>query len=257
MYYSYQVTPPTKIECVADYKERIYEITHGQMRNIVLKERLLNPFFWLFSVIAIPMSVAYFLLCLCEIIVDTILLPFFCIPIVRYIPFLVSVVVWSLGIAIGIFAFVPLTYDVDYRPKRIKGVSSATAMKRIMIAEQIDVAQKMYIYYGVGSRFNDDMGILSKEYENIINNCNEHNVLSSAPRWCKAISLYYLFDLWKIYKTDEDIVGLIAKIIFREKDSGKPYKMSFLHSKAWGKARKTLVDKINGLISYQRIRYTF
>lgn len=257
MYYSYDVTTPTKIENVAEYKERIYEIVHGQMKNIVLKERVLNPFFWLFSVIAIPMSIAYCLLCICEIFVDTILLPFFCIPYVRGIPFVASVIIWSIGVAIGIFAFVPLTYDVNYSPKRVNGVDSVTAMKQAMVIEQADIAQKLYAYYGVGSRFNDDRSILSEEYEHIINNCNERNILPSAPRWCKAISLYYLFDLCKIYKTHEDIVGIIAKIIFREKDRGKPYKISFLHSKSWNKAREELIDKINGLISYQRVRYTF
>lgn len=259
MYYSYDVTMPTKIESVADYKERIYEIVHGQMKNIVLKERVLNPFFWLFSVVAIPMSIAYCLLCICEIFVDTILLPFFCIPYVRGIPFIVSVIVWSIGIAIGIFAFVPLTYDVDYRPKKgrnnAKANRSTSMSRQATISKQLDTAKKLYVYYGVGSRFNDDMGILCEEYENILVACKDNFALNSAARKCMAVSMYYLFDLSKLYYAKESVVGAIAQIIYNETHGGKLNAMSFLNSKSWFEVRMALIKKINGYAAYERKRY--
>ena len=259
MYYRYEVTTPTKIECVADYKERIYEITHGQMRNIVLKERLLNPFFWLFSVFTIPMSVAYFLLCVCEIIVDTILLPFSCIPYIRAIPFLVSVLVWSVGVAVGVFSIVPLTYDVNYRPKKSKKETKAertiSELRQAVVAEKIDEAQRLYVYYGVGSRFSDDMGALCEEYEGTLTSCKDKFALISAARRCTAISMYHLFDLWEIYRDKKIAVSAIAQIIYNETHNGRAYSTSFLNSKSWLDVRLALISKIKNFVPYGQKRY--
>lgn len=259
MYYTYEVTAPTKIKSVASYKERINEITHGQMRNIVLKERFSSPFFWLLSVIFIPMSVVYFLLCLCEIVVDTVLLPLSCIPIIRGITFVISAAVWGLGVAIGVFALVPLTYDVGSRSenaqKKAKNGGSISASRQAMVSKQLDMAQRLYVYYGVGSRFNDDTGILCEEYENILTTCKDNFALSSAARKCMAMSMYYLFDLSEIYYTKESVVGVIAQIIYNETHNGKPNAMSFLNSKSWFEVRTALIGKINGYAAYGRKRY--
>ena len=259
MYYTYEVTAPTKIKSIESYKERIFEIVHGQMRNIVLKERFSSPFFWLLSVIFIPMSVVYFLLCLCEIVVDTVLLPLSCVPIIRGITFVISTTVWALCVAIGIFALVPLTYNVDYYSKnekmKEKNEGSISEARQTMASKQLDTARKLYIYYGVSSRFNDDMNILCEEHENILSACKDNFALSLAARKCMATSMYYLFELSDIYYTKESTVGVIEQIIYNETYNGKPNAKSFLNSKSWFKVRTALIGKINGYVAYGRKRY--
>lgn len=45
MYYEFSVTPPTNIESVATYRQRMREIIYGQMRNVFAKGRFMNVFF--------------------------------------------------------------------------------------------------------------------------------------------------------------------------------------------------------------------
>lgn len=259
MYYIREVTVPTKVENVADYRERIYEITHGQMKNVVLKERLLNPFFLFFSVLFVPLSVIYLVICICEIVVTTLLLPFSCTRYLRGIAFLICVIVWSLGVAIGAVALIPMTYDLDYRPKKKKTANSDNSVVKIrqgIISKQINMAANLYVQYGAMSRFEDDMGVLCEEYTNILLDgenaygikafyfgINSHN-LSSAERKCLAVSMYYLFDLQDLNYPKDKVIGAVSQIILNETFRAK----SFFNLTSWFEVRLVLIEKIKGYV---------
>lgn len=114
MFYSVETTMPTlNIKTVEDYKERVREILKGQLRELIQPYRFLNVFFWIFCLIAIPCSIIYAALSIVELVFDTIFLPVSLLPVVRKIPFVVSVLIWSLTFAIGLFSCVNLAYDID------------------------------------------------------------------------------------------------------------------------------------------------
>lgn len=113
MLYTYEITPPTNIKSVATYRQRMREIIYGQMRNVFAKGRFMNVFFWLLAVFFIPLSVLYLFGCVLEILFDTILFPLSLVPIVRIIPTVMRIAVWSLTVAIGCFSCVDMVYDID------------------------------------------------------------------------------------------------------------------------------------------------
>lgn len=113
MYYEFSVTSPTNIKSVATYRQRIREIIYGQMRNVFAKSRFMNVFFWLLAVFFIPLSVLYLCGCILEILFDTILFPLSLVPVVRIIPTVVRIAIWSLTVAIGCFSCVDMVYDMD------------------------------------------------------------------------------------------------------------------------------------------------
>lgn len=112
MYYEFSVTPPTNIESVATYRQRMREIIYGQMKNVFAKGRFISPFFWLFCIVFIPLSLVYLFGCIMEIFVDTLLFPLSLIPVVRVIPTAVRIAVWSLTVAVGCFSCVDMVYMV-------------------------------------------------------------------------------------------------------------------------------------------------
>ncbi len=113
MYYEFSVSPPTNIKSVTTYKRRMREIVCGQMKNVFAKGRFMSPFFWLFCIVFIPLSVVYLFGCIMEIFVDTFLFPLSLIPILRVIPTAARIAVWSLTVAVGCFSCVDMVYEVD------------------------------------------------------------------------------------------------------------------------------------------------
>lgn len=280
MYYSYEVTTPTKIESVDSYERRIDEIIYGQMNNVIRKERFMSPFFWLFAILFIPLSVVYLIICICEIITDTVLLPLFCVPYVRIIPFIVSSIIWGIGVAIGIFALVPLTYDIKHKIKNDQIVDDSfkeqsgdtrkksdsqlidideeatKALREAAIVKNIDIAQNLYNHYCVGAHFYDDMGLLHDEYLTILTNFENaygknffylnstHLAMGSAMRKCLATSLYYLFELDDIQFSKSRIVEALSQIILTESLKNS----SFFDSSSWFEVRLTIIGKLKELL---------
>lgn len=262
MFYTYEVTAPTKIKSVKTYKKRVYEITHGQIKNVVIKERFIHPFFWLLAIFFIPLSVVYLFLCLCEIVVDTILLPLSCVPYLRGVAVFVSIVVWSLCVCVGCISIIPMTYDLDYCPKKKAKKASADnstiQVRNEIVSKQMNIAADLYVRYGAISRFDDDMGVLCEEYTNILSDgenaygikgfyfgINNYN-LSSAERKCIAMSMYYLFDLSDINYSKDKVISVVSQIIFNETYTSK----SIFDSVSWLEVRLALIEKMKGFVEY-------
>lgn len=270
MYYTYEVTMPTKIESVDTYKERVYEIVHGQMKNVVMKERLLHPFFLILSPFFIPLSVVYLVLCLIEIVVDTILLPLFCIPYIRGLAVFISIVVWASGVAVGCISLIPLTYDVDFRPKKKPHADSinkaanyspdisasmkfAEQVHSRIISKQINAAAELYARYGEFHRFDDEMGVLYEEYEKLLT--VEENIygkgafyseknsfaLARAIRKCTAVSVYYLFNISDLELPESAVIDALTQILFEEICEDN----SLFKSDSWLEVRLAFIEKIN------------
>ena len=120
MFYKVKYTIPTlKIKTTDDYKERVDEILFWQIKDtIVLRltmfaelfqsksfdDFILLLFLTVWSVLTIPFAVIYIVLCLVELLLDTLFLPLFLIPIARILPISIIMVVWALSCSIGIFA---------------------------------------------------------------------------------------------------------------------------------------------------------
>lgn len=120
MFYTFKYTMPTlKIKSVDDYKTRANEILSWQIKDTLqskwigfaslfqsksLDDILLCLGFMLFSIITLPFTFLYVVLCLTELFLDTIFLPLFLVPVVRIIPTVITVIVWALSFAIGVFA---------------------------------------------------------------------------------------------------------------------------------------------------------
>lgn len=270
MYYTYDVTMPTKIESVETYKERVYEIVHGQMKNVVMKERLTHPFFLILSPFFIPLSLIYLIICLCEIVVDTILLPLFCIPYIRGIAFFVSVIIWALGICVGTVSVIPLTYDVDYRPKQQPQSNAATnaesnlsdalfAMKFAeqvhsgIISKELNTAAELYARYGEFHRFDDEMGALYEEYEKVLAvgentygkvafySEKNRSALMLAMRKCTAVSVYYLFNISDLEIPKSKAIDALTQVLFEEICEEN----SLFESVSWFEVRVAFIERIN------------
>ena len=120
MFYEFKYTQPTlKIKSVEDYKTRANEIIAWQIKDTLYSkwvgfeslfqsksfdDVLFSLGIILFSTITLPFTLVYVLLCLTELLLDTIFLPLFLVPVIRIIPTIITVAVWCVSIAIGIFA---------------------------------------------------------------------------------------------------------------------------------------------------------
>lgn len=120
MFYEVKFTMPTlKIKTIDDYKERVNEILFWQIKDTAVskitgfdilfhltcfEDFLLALFFIGWSIITLPFTLAYIALCFVELLVATLLLPLFLIPIIRIIPTIIETIVWSCSFAIGVFA---------------------------------------------------------------------------------------------------------------------------------------------------------
>ena len=132
MFYSTQITIPTKPKSIADYKERIHEILHWQIRQTVairvfaIKSFLSGEIKTLLDLIALlffgAIGAALFLItlpfalvslgaCLIEVLWLTITLPLYLIPGIRILPTIVSALLFGAYIAFGIFGMAALTDD--------------------------------------------------------------------------------------------------------------------------------------------------
>jgi len=111
MYYTIDVTRPTRVQSIETYKKRNKEIVFGQLRNTFLKEKFQTFFFWLLCVFIVPFMLVYSLLCLLEIVVNTILLPISLVPYLRGITLVIQALIWGLEVAIGYFSLTPQTYE--------------------------------------------------------------------------------------------------------------------------------------------------
>ena len=259
MYYTFETTVPTKIESIDDYDTRLNEIIYGQMGNVFLKERFMTPFFWVFAILFIPLSVAYLVICVAEILVDTILLPISCAPKIRGIAFIISSIVWGLGAAVGIMALVPLTYDVarnvDTTKKIVEEARSPEnleVLRRAVVSDYMDIAQNMYIHYAFRARFNDDRGILNEAYNKLLKDYeaqrgisfyNSGVELNNARLMSIATTMYYLFDLNVLERPQKEVVVDVAKIIRSE--NLKP--ASFFDLSSWFEVRVTLIERIKNI----------
>ena len=118
MFIEVEYTKPTVIKSIDDYKDRVEEILFWQIKDTVLvkilpfaeifKSKTFEDLFWcliliIFSVLGLPFSVAYICLSLVELLVNTILLPLYLIPLVRIIPTTVWVIIWACEFTVGIF----------------------------------------------------------------------------------------------------------------------------------------------------------
>lgn len=130
MYYSFSVTPPTRVVSINTYKQRIKEIVLGQIKNLFNPAKLLSWYFWLFAVFFIPFSLIYLSCCLAEIIIDTVFLPLSLIPYVRFLSLTAQVLIWSLSIAIGCFSCTDLTYSIDSKTLSASEKRVAESFKR-------------------------------------------------------------------------------------------------------------------------------
>ena len=110
--------PTIKIKSVDDYKTRVEEIFSWQIKDTLLGKvntiascfkigSFLDIFLSLFMlcwiVCTLPFTVAYIILCLTELIVDTLLLPLCLIPVVRILPIIAIFIVWDISMVLGIF----------------------------------------------------------------------------------------------------------------------------------------------------------
>ncbi|MBE5757554.1 MAG: hypothetical protein E7345_01305 [Clostridiales bacterium] len=115
MYYDLTTSIPTKITSIETYKMRIEEIVKGQLKNLFDLTILKSLFFWIFAILLIPLRAHYFIFCILEIVINTILLPLYLIPGIRKIAFFISIIIWALGVAVGRFSGVDLTYNIEYK----------------------------------------------------------------------------------------------------------------------------------------------
>lgn len=120
MFYTVKYTMPTlKIKTVEDYKTRVNEILSWQIKDTLqskwigfaslfqsksLDDVFLCLGFMLFSIITLPFTLLYVVLCLTELLLDTLFLPLFLVPVIRIIPTVIVVIVWALSFGIGVFA---------------------------------------------------------------------------------------------------------------------------------------------------------
>ncbi|MBQ3642485.1 hypothetical protein II906_11265 [bacterium] len=128
MYYKIKFTMPSlKIKTVDDYKTRTHEILSWQIKETVkikalgfatlfqsksFDDILLSLMFILFSIITLPFTFLYVLLCLTELLIITILLPLFLVPILRILPTTISIIIWAVSFSVGIFAGASLEREV-------------------------------------------------------------------------------------------------------------------------------------------------
>ena len=118
--------PSLKIKSVADYKARAREILGWQIKQTVSQKcvglgaifsaRALDdiPLVLLisvFSLITLPFSLVYVLLCLVELALATLLLPLFLLPVIRVLPIAAITLVWALSVAVGFWAGAPLVEE--------------------------------------------------------------------------------------------------------------------------------------------------
>ena len=111
--------PTLQIACFDDYKERMDEIFSWQIHDsYTLKVTCLTALFdvhsvkdfftalllTIFGLVTMPIFILYFLLCLGEAVLDTLLLPFFLIPIVRLLPTAIVYLYWTVTAFVGFFA---------------------------------------------------------------------------------------------------------------------------------------------------------
>ena len=119
--------PSLKIKTVDDYKTRTHEILSWQIKETVkikalgfatlfqsksFDDILLSLMFILFSIITLPFTFLYVLLCLTELLIITILLPLFLVPILRILPTTISIIIWAVSFSVGIFAGASLGREV-------------------------------------------------------------------------------------------------------------------------------------------------
>ena len=120
MFYKVHFTMPTlKIKTIEDYKIRTDEILFWQIKNTLqskllgmtslFQSRTLDDVFLslgllLISVITFPFTILYILLCLTELLLDTLFLPLFLIPVLRIFPTVITVIVWAISFGVGVFA---------------------------------------------------------------------------------------------------------------------------------------------------------
>jgi len=138
MYYDLTTSIPTKITSIETYKMRIEEIVKGQLKNLFDLTILKSLFFWIFAILLIPLRAHYFIFCILEIVINTILLPLYLIPGIRKIAFFISIIIWALGVAVGRFSGVDLTYNIEY--KTIKNNNCQTVAYK-------DWQSDSYIYF--------------------------------------------------------------------------------------------------------------
>ena len=117
MFYEVNFTMPSlNIKTVEDYKERVSEILLWQIKDTAaskaagflmliqprsLEDLFLSAIFILWGLVTLPFAIAYIAICLLELAVETLLLPFLLIPGVRIVPFSLVIIIWSLSIAVG------------------------------------------------------------------------------------------------------------------------------------------------------------
>ena len=120
MFYTFKYTMPTlKIKSVDDYKTRANEILSWQIKDTLYSkwigfgslfqsksfdDILFSLGLMLLSIITLPFTLLYVLLCLTELLLETLFLPLFLVPVLRILPTIIIVVVWALSLGIGIFA---------------------------------------------------------------------------------------------------------------------------------------------------------
>lgn len=120
MFYTVKYTKPTlKIQTVKDYKTRVNEILSWQIKDTLqskwigfsslfkstsFDDVLLCLGLMLFSIITIPFTILYVVLSLTELLLESIFLLLFLVPVVRIIPTVIVVIVWALSLAVEVFA---------------------------------------------------------------------------------------------------------------------------------------------------------
>ena len=111
--------PSLRITDFYDYKVRMDEIYSWQIHDSYeLKSVALTSLFHVhsvkdffeailitvFSLVTMPCFILYFLLCLGEMVLDTLLLPLFLIPVVRLLPTAIVYLYWTVTAFVGFFA---------------------------------------------------------------------------------------------------------------------------------------------------------
>lgn len=120
MFYTFKYTMPTlKIKSVDDYKTRANEILSWQIKDTLYSkwigfsslfqsksfdDILFSLGLMLFGIITLPFTLLYVLLCLTELLLETLFLPLFLVPVIRILPTIIIVIVWAVSLGIGIFA---------------------------------------------------------------------------------------------------------------------------------------------------------
>ena len=120
MFYKFNYTMPTlKIKSSKDYRQRVNEILFWQLKETVqlkttafismfqirtFEDFLYSLFFVLWAIITLPFTLLYFILCITELVVETLLFPIYLIPILRIVPIVITTIIWALSLGIGIFA---------------------------------------------------------------------------------------------------------------------------------------------------------